>query len=80
LLLYAAEQESGPLDLAMLEQAEAAIDRALSINERLADGWHARGRLALLRRDCSAAIPALERALDLRPGDRELAELLSRCR
>ncbi len=80
LLLYAAEQESAPLDLAMLEQAQAAIDSALSINERLADGWHARGRLALLRRDCSAAIPALERALDIRPGDRELAQLLSRCR
>jgi protein O-mannosyl-transferase len=80
LQLYAVEQEAGPPDLPTLQRIEDSIDRALSINERQPDGWHARGRLALLRRDCSAAVRALRRALALRPGDKEIAALLMRCR
>ena len=80
LQLYAAAQEPAPPDPAALDRAETAIDQALSINERLPDAWHARGLLALLRGDCSTAVPALERARALRPGDKEIAELTARCR
>ena len=61
-------------------RADAAIERALQINPRQPDGWHARGVLALMRGDCAAAIPALQRALTLRPADPEIGRLLGACR
>lgn len=80
LLLQEAALDEAPPDPAVLERAETAIERALRINERLPEAWHARGRLALLRGDCAAAVPAFERALALRPGDMQVLRLLGRCR
>jgi hypothetical protein len=80
LLLQEASRAPGEWDAAALARAEAATERALSINDRLPEAWQASGSLALVRGDCPAAVAAFERALALRPEDRQIVRLLSRCR
>ena len=80
LLLLQEAGRNAPPERAALERAEEAIDRALQINERLPEAWHARGLLAVMRADCARAVPALQRALALRPGDMQVLRLLGRCR
>lgn len=56
--------ESGPV---ILERASDAVDRALQIDNELAEAWSAAGNLAYLRRDGPGALNAFHRAIDLRP-------------
>jgi hypothetical protein len=79
LLLHETALDTPRPDDPRLARAEQSIERASQINPRLPEAWHARGVLALLRGDCTTAAPALDRALALRPGDREIVSLRRRC-
>jgi len=79
LLLHEAAAAGARLDDPMLARAEQSIERASQINRRLPEAWQARGVLALMRGDCTTAAPALDRALALRPGDRETLSLRRKC-
>jgi Flp pilus assembly protein TadD len=79
LLLQEAFAEGARLEDPRFMQAEQSIERAARINARLPEVWQARGVLALMRGDCATAAPALDRALALRPADREITTLRRRC-
>ena len=66
--------------LGIMLSARVAARWRTPLNHWETTAWHARGLLALLRGNCSAAAPALDRALALRPNDKEIAQLLARCR
>lgn len=48
-------------------QAKAAVDRALTADPKLAEGWALRGVLRYQEGDAAGALEALSRALELKP-------------
>jgi hypothetical protein len=80
LLLQQAVLDAAPADDPRIARAEQEISRALQINPRLPEAWHARGLLAVGRGDCANATAALEQARALRPGNVEIETALRACR
>lgn len=54
---------------AQLDRATGIVETVLAAEPRLAEAWHMRGVLSLMRGHAEAAREALERAVALRPGD-----------
>lgn len=54
---------------AQLDRAAGIVETVLAAHPRLAEAWHMRGVLALMRGHAAAASAALEQAVALRPGD-----------
>lgn len=79
LLLQELSLARAPQSDARWSAAAAAIERALALNANSPEAWRAKGLWSQLRGDCAAALPALERAVELRPGDAETLDALRVC-
>ena len=51
------------------EEAQRLIDEALKENDKSAEAYFAQGKLGVHRKDYAAAVPALERAIELDPNN-----------
>jgi len=63
-----------------VRRAEAHFREALSLNEHSADARIGMAIIAIMKRDCPAAMVELRRAELLRPADPDIAKLMRECR